>query len=620
MPSVERAFEGQPYHGFWGQVTVRAMLVAIVLAGLFSMVTLNIYMKVGVVGAFNMPINILSFVVLRSLVGLMRRCGIAPAPFTRQENIFLQTSTMTCINISLSCGFGNYFVGLFTVVAKSLSDNPDKRDIVDVTVGQYGFFLLTVGMVAIMATLPLVQWFYAGGDSCGFGVFPTFGLELYKRRFFFDFSTSFLGVGMIVPHVVNFGLLFGAIISGAILYPYLESKRGQWYITDSPSTLNGVNGYKIFMGLTMVVTEGIFNFITLTTALVIDFYKKTEENDSGAAKYILKHPSLNYDDRKRLEVFIGNRVPAIGGVIGYIGFAVICSVISHWIFREIQFHHLALVFTIIPIFIFSNTYGTGLTDWSVAPTYAKFVLFLAAASDAAPGAVIVSLVACGAAFMSLNISSQAVQDYKTAYMTLTSPRAVFAGHVYGIVIGSIINPLIYAFFDLKAKKTAPIGTPKSEFPAPYAQVYRAIALLGMGGVKELPKHCITFSFITFLMTLAIETLRLVSQRKDWKVQYYIPCMTAIALPFLSGPTFAVDMASGTILRLIWTKIHRQSAELYSAAVAAGLVSGDGIWYLPSALLGLFKVEPPICMRFLPSGKEVQIADAFLNNLGTQGMT
>jgi hypothetical protein len=52
---------------------------------------------------------------------------------------------------------------------------------------------------------------------------------------------------MIVPHVVNFGLLFGAIISGAILYPYLESKRGQWYITDSPSTLNGVNGYKVHM-------------------------------------------------------------------------------------------------------------------------------------------------------------------------------------------------------------------------------------------------------------------------------------------------------------------------------------------------------------------------------------
>lgn len=26
------------------------------------------------------------------------------------------------------------------------------------------------------------QWFYTGGDSCGFQVFPTFGLELYKHR------------------------------------------------------------------------------------------------------------------------------------------------------------------------------------------------------------------------------------------------------------------------------------------------------------------------------------------------------------------------------------------------------------------------------------------------------
>jgi hypothetical protein len=50
---------------------------------------------------------------------------------------------------------------------------------------------------------------------------------------------------MIVPHVVNFGLLFGGIISGGIIYPYLESKRGQWYFTESTSTLNGINGYKV---------------------------------------------------------------------------------------------------------------------------------------------------------------------------------------------------------------------------------------------------------------------------------------------------------------------------------------------------------------------------------------
>lgn len=102
-PSVERAFEGHPYPGYWGQVTLRSMAVAVVLGAMFSMMTIRIYMQVGIVGAFNMPMNILGFVTLKSLVSLMRRCGINASPFTRQENIFLQTSTITCVNVALSC-------------------------------------------------------------------------------------------------------------------------------------------------------------------------------------------------------------------------------------------------------------------------------------------------------------------------------------------------------------------------------------------------------------------------------------------------------------------------------------------------------------------------------------
>ncbi|WVZ97554.1 hypothetical protein U9M48_043080, partial [Paspalum notatum var. saurae] len=293
-PSVERVFEGQPYHGFWGQVTARSMIVAVVFAFIFSWVSIRIYMIVGLVGAFNMPSNIINFVCLKSLVALLRRCGIAVAPFTRQENMFLQTSVITCVNVAVSCGFATYIIAMTSELAKSLSDDPsDSTDIVEyVPMGRYGFFIFFTGLAGVMSMIPLVQimilnyrllfptgtvvahlinsfhtpqgayvrallkaflgsfswsvfqWFYTGGNNCGFGVFPTFGLELYKRRFFFDFSVSWVGLGMIVPHVVNFGLLFGGIVSGGIIYPFLESKKGQWYHTDSPSTLDGINGYK----------------------------------------------------------------------------------------------------------------------------------------------------------------------------------------------------------------------------------------------------------------------------------------------------------------------------------------------------------------------------------------
>lgn len=378
--------------------------------------------------------------------------------------------------------------------------------------------------------------------------------------------------------------------------------------------------FQVFIGVTMIITEGIFNFFTLLTTSSIDFYKKKHENDSGLTKYIKKHPSLNYDDRKRLEVFLGNHIPIFGPVAGYVACATICTVVIPWIFNQIKFYHVAILYIILPVFTFCNTYGTGLTDWSVAPTYGKFMIFIIAACIGEPGAIVASLAACGIINAALHVSSQAMEDLKAGYMTLTSPRAVVAGQIYGVIIGSIINPCIFLAFQANAKNTAPIGSKDSEYPCPSAGLYRAIGLIGMGGVKELPDHCITFCLVTCFITLAIETLRLVSQRKDWKLQSYIPCMTAIALPFFTGASFTISMSLGSVLLIIWTKVNRQSAELLSSAVAAGLICGDGIWYLPTAILSIFNVHPPICMKFLQSGEQVKVVDSFLNTLGTHAKT
>ncbi|CAL5094045.1 unnamed protein product [Urochloa decumbens] len=670
-PSVERVFEGQPYPGFWEQVTLRSMAIAVVLATVFSLVTLRIYMTIGVVGALNMPANVLSYFSVKSLVAMLRRYGIGAAPFTRQENIFLQTCVITCVNMAISGGLPNYIIAMNSQVAKSLSDHPDEADIIDhVPTGKYVLFLFLTGLLAIASMLPLMQvmivdyrlpfptgsvvahlinsfhtpqgsymaklqvaaifkaflgsfswsmfqWFYAGGEHCGFQSFPMFGLDLYKHRFFFDFSPSFVGLGMIVPHVVNFGLLFGAITSWGLLFPFLDSKRGQWYYTESNTSLSGANGYKIFIGITMIITEGIFNFIKLLAVSSIDFCKKSEENESVKIKYMLTSPSLNYDDRKRLEVLVGYQIPVFVPVAGYIGCAIVCSIAIPWIFHHVTFYHMAVLFVILPVFTFCNTYGTGLTDWSVAQTYGRFILFIIAAWIGKPGAVIASLAVCGVAVAALNVSSQAVQDLKTGYMTLTNPRAVVAGHIYGVLIGSIINPCIFLAFQESAKSTAPIGSRDSEYPCPSAAIYRAIGLLGKRGMDQLPDHCTTFCLVTFLITLGIETLRLVSQKKGWKLQNFIPCITAIALPYLTGPYYSIDMTLGSVLIIIWGKLNRQSAELLSSAVAAGLICGDGIWILPSSLLSIFHVHPPICMKFLASGQQVDIVDSFVSTLRTR---
>ncbi|KAL5203431.1 hypothetical protein ABZP36_014383 [Zizania latifolia] len=671
---VERDFEGQPLPGAWGQVTLRAMAIAVLLGVVFCFVALRIHMTVGIVPGFNMPASVLSFYGLKGVTTLLRRCGIVPLPFTRQENVFLLSSVNICTTIAVTGGFATYIIGMTSTVAKTLVDEVDPREIVEqVPTGQWMFFLLLTGLMGILSILPfkevmivdyrllfpmgtvtahlinsfhtpqgayianlqvmtllksfigsfswsLFQWFYTAGRDCGFQSFPAFGLELFKRRFYFDFSATYIGLGMICPQLVNFSLLFGSIISWGFLYPYLESKKGQWYQTDSPSSMDGSNGYKVFLGITMILTDGIFNFLTLIVKTSIDFYHKRQENDSGMNKYMIKDASLNYDDRKRIEVFLDNRIPVSVPLVGYIALATICSVVIPFIFYQIKFYHVAALYIIAPLLSFCNAYGTGLTDWSLASIYSKFMMFIVAAWIGNPGAIIASLVSCGIIVVALHVSAQVMQDLKTGYMTITSSRAMITGQIFGVIMGSIINPCIFLAFQTTATANAPVGSKESEYPCPYANVYRAIGLIGMGGVNELPDYCVVFCLIAFFITIAINSIRLVSQKKGWAIQSYIPSMTAIAIPFFTGSFFTIDMCLGSVLLLIWTKINSQSAQLLSSALAAGLICGEGLFQMPIALLSIFKVHPPICMKFIPSGKEVEVVDAFLKNLETPTRT
>ncbi|GJM94961.1 hypothetical protein PR202_ga11648 [Eleusine coracana subsp. coracana] len=214
------------------------------------------------------------------------------------------------------------------------------------------------------------------------------------------------------------------------------------------------------------------------------------------------------------------------------------------------------------------------------------------------------------------ISANVMQDFKTGYLTLTSPQVMLTGQIYGIILGAIINPCIYYAFKETVRDKQPIGSLKSEFPCPYAGVYRAIGIIGMGGVKELPKHCVSFCTVAFFITLAMNSFKLVSQKKGWTIMNYLPSMTALALPFFTGPYVAIPMCIGSVVVYVWNKVDGQSAEVLSSAVAAGLTCGEGLFTLPTALLTMKKVRPPICMKFLSSGKELGEMDSFLSSFAS----
>jgi hypothetical protein len=72
------------------------------------------------------------------------------------------------------------------------------------------------------------------------------------------------------------------------------------------------------------------------------------------------------------------------------------------------------------------------------------------------------------------------------------------------------------------------------------------------------------------------------------------------------------MCVGSLILFIWEKIYKAKADAFGPAVASGLICGDGIWTLPSAILALVGVKPPICMKFLSRGTNAKV-DAFLGS-------
>ncbi|KAJ6750038.1 hypothetical protein OIU85_000646 [Salix viminalis] len=105
------------------------------------------------------------------------------------------------------------------------------------------------------------QWFYTAGDGCGFAEFPSLGLKAHENKFFFDFSATYVGVGMICPYIINISLLLGGILSWGLMWPLIDTKKGDWYSADlKPSSLHGLQGYKVFISIAMILGDGLYNF------------------------------------------------------------------------------------------------------------------------------------------------------------------------------------------------------------------------------------------------------------------------------------------------------------------------------------------------------------------------
>jgi uncharacterized oligopeptide transporter (OPT) family protein len=159
---------------------------------------------------------------------------------------------------------------------------------------------------------------------------------------------------------------------------------------------------------------------------------------------------------------------------------------------------------------------------------------------------------------------------------------MFISQVIGTGMGCVIAPCVFWLF---YKAFGDIGESGTEYPAPYAIVYRNMAILGVDGFGSLPKNCLTLCYIFFAVAIAINLVRDLAPQR---VSRFIPLPMAMAIPFYIGSYFAIDMFLGSAILFVWARLNKAKADAFGPAVASGLICGDGIWTLPQvdSFLGL----------------------------------
>uniref|UniRef100_A0ACD5TBF8 Uncharacterized protein n=1 Tax=Avena sativa TaxID=4498 RepID=A0ACD5TBF8_AVESA len=681
--STERAYEAEPVPSLSETITLRSIVVSLVLAVTLTVVAMKISLNSGFLPSLSIPGCLLGFYLSRALIRMLDYMEVPHLPFTRQENTVIQTCVVACTNIAFSGGFGTFLLAMGDKSAggdAKLDNNVEEPSICRMV--SFLFLVSFAGIFVIMpyrkvmiirhqltfpsgtATAHLInsfntpegatqakvqvttmfkslggsfawsifQWFFSAGGSCGFRVFPTFGMDAYRHGFFFDFSMTNVGVGMICPYMITISMLAGSLFSWGILWPYIETKEGEWYPRNlGQASLSGIKGYKVFVGMSMILADGLFNFLTIMFRTSRTMAQRRQQplasqgntqpfqclsaGSNGGAMDMEQQTTTakSFDERRRAQVFLRDQIPNMVTIGVYVLLAALSTAIIPQLYRQLQYYHVALVYLAAPLFTFCNAYGYGITDMNLSSTYAKIAMLVFGSwVGIKDGGVVAGLVACGIMMCTLSNGGEVMQDLKTGYLTLTSPRAILIGELIGTTLGCVVNPTVFWVF-YKVYKTA--GAAGGEVPdVPYARVYRGMAMLSVGQ-EGLPAHSMLLAKVFFILALVLCLLREVASRQNWRMRGYIPSTVAMAIAFFVPPDMPIGMCIGSLVLYLWETTDPTGERMLSSAVASGLICGDGLGSLVSSLLTLTKATGPICIKFLSRGDNEKL-DAFLAALPT----
>jgi OPT family oligopeptide transporter len=157
-------------------------------------------------------------------------------------------------------------------------------------------------------------------------------------------------------------------------------------------------------------------------------------------------------------------------------------------------------------------------------------------------------------------------DLKSGYLLGANPRKQFLAQFFGVWTGTLVA--VWAYYQLVPNPAAIGG---DRFPAPAAQVWRAVAELLARGLHALPAYAATAMVVGAALGVG---LTLLEKALPPRAARWLPSPVGLGMAFTFQGYTSIAFFLGGLAAWVFEKRRPRAADVYTLPVASGFVAGE----------------------------------------------
>lgn len=405
-------------------------------------------------------------------------------------------------------------------------------------------FTLLAFFFPVLARPPLHQWIplaaLAAPAAYGFTVLV---------------SPLMLGAGVLIGPRVGASLLLGAVASWGLVAPYVQSQGwAQGAVNDYAA---GAAGWILWPGVAIMVADALTQLAMSWRSVVGTFRRGPAPAGVDTSN---------------------ERVPDAWWVGGLCVASLFTMVSARAVFG-IPMWMSAVAIALSSVLAAIAVRSAGETDINPIGGMGKVTQLVF--GGLAPGNLQTNLMTAGITAAGAAQAADMMQDLKTGWMLGASPRKQLVAQLVGATVGIFVCVPVYVLFDT----VYTVGTEK--LPAPAAHAWKGMAELLSSGFEATPTHADTAVVLGLLFGVGLAVAR---KAAPPSIARWLPSGLAVGIAFVVPAYYSVAMFVGSMAYVAWRALDRPSAEALGFAVASGLVAGEGLMGVVTALMQLLGVQ------------------------------